>query len=462
MQVVPGANSGSGSIRIDNNFQDDIEAASSVDASIPNKIRNTFNEWATRNPGQVYALYNEVRSPIGAGGSGKCEAVYCNASCAAPSPARGGDVPSYGSWYIKRPNCPQNSYTSGCWHYQHGKGGNSGNGLIVRNVSVPINGDSSIKLDETDSLGGVTVTTNGNTNSVVMMTSGAGGTPVFNSAAGVFTNGANNGTPASCKYQGNTNWCSRASAVAGNQGAAYGIEVPDLQTCQDREVPTVFGRVTYKGKGLGNGYNNNAAYTWEYTDPDVIPTITKRGEYGSDVVQVFNNIKGTLQLHPARGTGDTTYVAKDGQRIVSALNPSNPNGGRFNTNTHYKVNEQIPQGIAELGKPENEDHFTYLDAIRSSGFRIPLLNCGKNCPGYAGTGTYLFVKDTNAINFVRLINRQSGNVTYDKYFSNFNNFDNLSTCPDGDIMTSYPNVAWAAYCSGSKRNGSWGGVIVIW
>ena len=70
MQVVPGANSGSGSIRIDNNFQDDIEAASSVDASIPNKIRNTFNEWATRNPGQVYALYNEVRSPIGAGGSG--------------------------------------------------------------------------------------------------------------------------------------------------------------------------------------------------------------------------------------------------------------------------------------------------------------------------------------------------------------------------------------------------------
>ena len=460
MQVVNGANSGNGSIRIDNNFQDDIEASSSKDSTIPNKIRSTFNEWASRRQGEVYALYSEVRSPIGAGGSGKCKAVYCNASCAASDPYKNGDAPN-GSWYSQRTNCPQNNYTSGCWHYQHGKGGNSGKGLMVKNISLPINGDSTIKIDETDQLSGVSVTTGGTTNSISMTASGAGGNPTYNDAAGRYADGSDSNVASTCTYKGSKNWCAQASSQEpGNQGKKIGIEIPALQKCEDNEARAIFGIVKYRGKGLGREWSANSAYTWEYNDPAVIPTLSTKGDYGSEVVQVFNNLKGSLTLHPARGIGDTSRVLKENQIIVSTTT-SSQNGRTLATGTPYPVNEQIPKEIAELGKPENKEHFTYLDAVNGTGFRIPLSNCGQNCPGYAGTGTYLFVKDTNAINSVKLVNNQSG-ATYTKFFSKYENFDNLSTCPNGDSLVSYPGVAWAGYCRGSKSSGNWGGIIVIW
>ena len=167
-----------GDIRVDNNFQVDIEkAASTEDADLPSKIRAVLNEWASSSSGSNLFANFTLTSPIGAGGSGLCQSRVSLPVCGASSPMRGGDGP-YGSYY--RANT---SYDTGlnCWWYQHGKGGASGTGLKKSNVKFYLDGHSDISIEDNAERTSVRVKSDKYGDKwITMAAAKAGNSPTFN------------------------------------------------------------------------------------------------------------------------------------------------------------------------------------------------------------------------------------------------------------------------------------------
>ena len=462
-----GTNQQSGSIRIDGNFQTDINAASSKMSDLPDKIRATLNEWAQRSPNSIYANYT-ITSPLGAGGTGLCQPVYANMSCSAINPT---------TWNSRnaRTNYPTDNYDTDCWWYQHGKGGDSGSGLKINNAAFPINGNTVIDVEESIYRSGISIkdTDNDVESSVFLSASGNGNNPQWNNTPGkgYFSDGASSSQSSSCSYTGNKNLCSSAISTGVNQGKTGGIEQAWSQKCLENPSPAKEGIVTYRGKDIGtNEWNANAPITWVYNTLAVRPSvISQRGEYGKEASQSFENLKGAIDLYPApSGSRRASYARHNGATIISA--GFGEDGHAINPNMNFDITEQIPSDIADIGKPDNENQFNYLSKVKGSGYNIPIRNCGNACPGFAGTGTYLFVKKTNQnnLNYLQITNRQGnvgsyvGGQAYTKYFSDgTTNYSALDTCPNGDIENN-TNLPWASVCKGRIKNGMGGAVIVIW
>ena len=469
MQVASGSNQASGSLRVDNNFQNDINAASSKGDDLPDKIRTALSEWASSNDKKVYARYT-VTSPVGAGGSGMCKAVFANTSCSAINPK--------GSWYSARTDYPTDNYTTDCWWYQHGKGGSSAKG-IKGTIAIPLKGSSVITVEETTSRAGVLVNNSGTISSISLSASEAGGDPQWkdDKGKGYYVAGKNGTTVAKCS--GTASLCNKATtSVDANPGGDGGIEETHAQRCADRVVPAKSGIVSYKGKGLGNEWQNDqkAAFDWQYSTLAVIPKLAQKGNYGKEITQTFENLDGIIVLHPGKA-GKASYAHKksDTKNLINAN--GGKNGVIYDKNDYFDVNEQIPSNIAALGKADNANHFSYLNKVKGSGFNLStskLIQCESNgsCPGYAGTGTYLFVRKSKSnakpkLNVLTIRNNQSssGNYspgTFTKDFSaTGSEFNKYPTCPDGDIEVFLPQ-SWASYCIGHQQKGIGGAIIVIW
>lgn len=334
--------------------------------------------------------------------------------------------------------------------------------MTLPSVKFLIDGNSAIQTQGNDMRAGITVTNSrtGTSSSALLYASGDGGDPVWISGDGLgyYADGSSSGTNAWCEGDKCTGAALDERVNAGGQG---GEELPYLQKCNDTQRSVVKGHGQYRGKSLpSNAFTTDAAITWQYIAPDVIPTMARMGGYGTEVSQKFQNLKGTVLLYPARTNASVSYASKDGANLISAA--SGANGEPITLSEGAPVNEQIPRDIANLALPDNAGHFTYIGKIKGAGFNIPLTDCGGSCPGYAGTGTYLLVKATNAINYLTITNRQTGGGSYTKYFSNGEANNQNVTCPNGDTERTISGVSWASSCHGAKKSGNGGAVIVIW
>ena len=467
MTLVPGANSGSGSLRIDNHFQEDIDAsvasirdeeldATVVDkrASLPRKIRDALDDWAKSNQrDNLFAEYTNIISPIGRGGTGKCQARYANSACSAVSPA--------GSFYEAHEGDSTN-FTSGCWWFQKGKGGNSGKGLKVDSVRFPLSGDSIIKIDEDINRAGVSITSNiRGSNSISLSASGNGGDPVW--ASTKFNDGLDSNQRAVCSSSGSGSWCAGASEVPANPGNLNDLEIPEMRTCDDMKAQATQGHIEYLGKGGGNGWSGGAI-NWQYQDPAVNVTFARKGDYGVEAAQVFENLKGVLHLIPARNNTIPSVVQRvDGTELLRAASGVD-NGGDAATMTLPRVglSDRMPYDITDNAVPDNEGHFKYIGKLTNSGYDIPILGCvqERNCPGYAGTGTYLLVRNTASLEFLTLTNRRNG-AFFTKNFDNDEYRDEPEECLHEDELHN-SDYNWARVCKGAVKNGSPGAIVIIW
>ena len=461
---IPSGSSYAGSLRIDNNFQFDIDESSKSDPTLPGKLRIGLSEWQRKSPGELYAQFTNITSPLGAGGTGKCMQRAANGACGAEHKATGGDGP-YGSWYSARAGFNASNTTSNCWWFQHGKGGSSGLGAVVSSRVFPINGNSVITAERNSSRTKVGVKDNstGIERYTLLTASGAGGSATCTNGVSACSHGANSGSNSTCQGE-----CSGWGTTAANPGASGGEEHEYSRTCTDVQVSAREGNITYLGAGASNSYNGGAI-NWTYNRPVINVDFATMGGYGAEISQVYHNIKGTLELIPANNSG-ASIVRKDGTEILRA------NQGTPAIDKHIDgvmVNETFPEEIMKEAVPDNDNHFGYLDKLKGSGYNLPLFNCQatQSCPGYAGRGKYLLFRSTSGLETLTLENRQNGKSYTHDFGQDFNDTDeNIAnrrawSCKDNDVRGTWASITGREIvtpCTGANRDGGRGAIVVIW
>lgn len=457
-----------GVLRVDNNFQFDIDASESQDSALPGKIRMALQEWANRDPNynQLFAEYRNVKSPIGAGGTGKCKVMTASSGgCGDPSPVTGGTGPN-GSWYTQHTE-PSTNTESRCWWYQHGAGSNSGMGTMKSSVRFPIDDTSAISVETSTTRTRVGVSSRRGNNYIELTSSGAGSPPT--DMGSYYRNASGSGAAAQC-YASNSSYCSGRTAVAENAGADGGNEYIYSKSCTDKVVPAKPGSLSYA---------HNDPISWRYRRPYLNVTFIGAGEFGNEVSQVFQNLKGTLDLFPAlsSNSANSSRVLKDGKLIVEARS-GNDSGARISKN-NVKINETFPQDILSAAVKDNREKFKYITKLQAAGFQVPMLSCldNESCPGFAGRGRYLKFLSTRGLETLTLTNNQSGSrpsYTLDygadiplteTYFGADDRYRQGLACLNGDpkfAVSAVNGVNVAEGCVGRNRNGGKGAIILIW
>ena len=203
---------------------------------------------------------------------------------------------------------------------------------------------------------------------------------------------------------------------------------------------------------------------WLYQRPKYNVRFQQQGGYGNEINQVFENLKGSLELYPAQTIASTTRVnLVDGGQLVVAN--SGTNG--VTTTREVSMNQVVPDAFKssdDEGRisaiPENDTHFKYISKLKGTGMRIPLLDCENSgvCPGYGGRGTYLLLNSTAGLEYMDITS--INNTVYRKDYGK--SMSGSRVCDKNDVLSNYPGNSSVRICTGKTPSGGRGAVVLIW
>lgn len=516
-----------GKIRIDGNFQTDIKNAHITNAQgryipVTDKLRNLLNDWHNSNRQNELKVGYNFQSPIGAGGSATCQLIRgdsndCN-SCISPFAAGqnqkcrnvidkvkasilGVDVTNYGSLHSKLGN-------PACFGFIHASGGDSAPGYRTNSpIEFLLSGNSKITSRANDNEASIKINT-GDNEPYFKLTGVAAGDD-----GGFVDDTSDNPKIPGIKYTSPDSILNTSiegiqytilDTIGANSGTRYGIEQRD--SCRvNRDSPATPGKIFYpimQDDGDMNMYNDDAGVlVWKYSGMLASPKSGYGGNPGNEKTVVYENLKKPIILRPApyipRDTSDPdvennelSYVSEVPNNEATTLVSASSGGkhGKYGTMPFTLVNADmpIPRDPLRWAKPDNREHFTYVDKINASQFSGGIKSLSSDWPGFAGTGTYFYIDELPNSNTLSVTNRYNNKTYYmptekviQEYAIDLSNprCDDKITQPTAMNPVHYQDAGNIAnpedeqysqksftpkYCRESKVNGSPGAIIIMW
>ena len=497
-----------GYIRVNSYFQFDIANAKAHDQDnnvqhLDLQLINLLNKWHQEKPNELYANY-WVESPVGRGGSGDCMSFTMfgnNASC--DKYVTGGSDDVYntaplGEYVFSEAIKTYLSHYSSsdhCFAYLSAAGQDSGEGMRSGTITFQLAGNSSLAHYENDSYAGIESKHGvAGQHSLKLYSSGHGADAVVDDNAKLYFAPPSpaNGENAHCEGD----LCSTVGAVLDNRrGMASTTGSHAGKYCNSLPgAPMLPGKVyydTYPGK------NTNAKRLhWDFIGIDAHPEIPTKGERGSEKSVVYENLKGTLYMYPARyryqSAGDESYVLgslnDNSSRLVTAKGGQNFGFPKHDQEVWFAITESamlFPEKLLKFTIADNANQFTYLDKLRASKFDKGLAACNRGdnrskpwCPGFAGNGAYFYLNEIPEGNALYVTNLYNPNLRYSIPFQDGlrrKNQEDNNLCLDGlTHPTPMPPQQYIKiggneygtfrpqYCREPKAKGSPGAIIIIW
>ena len=431
-----------GILHTDDRFQSDIDAAdNNADGSgetegIAAKIRSALNEWAKEAPKEVYAAYKNFKSPIGAGGAGVCTSASLQDPQKYPACSRSGyaknqqpypdgvgfDVNNIGNYYDNSRNGLDALRDSGawdvqsdsqiplCWIYVNGAGSDSGKGKEINDIiKFPINGNSKISVinNNLEKIG-VSV----DDKYLYMTKSGDGGTPVLrkdsnDDKAMWYEKSSESPEDSKCEASDNS-WCKNAVESRVNKGASHGIPKRENGYFQGSCEDNIENTATKGSLQPASESDDFDGFKWTYERMDANVDYLTSGKPGKEVVNTYENFKGTLYMFPLRD--GEAFVSKDssGQNRLGSGSESGGKGEKKKLNLGVDTAElPIPSKILNAAIADNSK-FAYLSNLGKKA-KEDICKDGI-CPGFASSSAVPFltgIYGKNELTLQNLVSKKS-------------------------------------------------------
>ena len=341
-----------------------------------------------------------------------------------------------------------------CWAYIHGQGQSSGMG-VRKTVVLPINGNSTIKVETGLQRSGVSVTTAGNEKYLYLSSSESGAAPVQDGTD--YT--TPNTTPAGAGCDTNIeNGCSGLTNTSSNSGTPTGTILPVGRLCELHYAPE-------NAATPGRVESNLISYSYEPAYINL--THGAGGKPGEIRVNVYEKLTGALNLYPASSYDRDSYFTKNSTNI-SVTTPARAGANGEMTEAKYQVsanlNPVIPE-VRNIAKADNTLVFAeYLSKINSASVNGGLKGCDAagTCPGFGGTGSYVNMKKIKSSN---LLNLNYNGSHYPGLMSQKPRSFN-SSCDPGDSSSSLYGISddyvFERCYNQDRMQGNPGAVIIVW
>ncbi len=406
----------SGNIRLDDNFQRDLEDANKKLEAMGIDIKSYINDWAYCNGGSngsgvqncdrtgktssyLNFVVNKILSPVGASGKSKLEATTSGSGCNYTNyeQYRHSSVSPYNfGWY-------DNVYLPGskCFYLRGAKGQDSGIGGTVNGPRFPIDADSQITIQTgTEDYAGVKTTFNNRNYELRYDSSGSG----RDAEPGIDTSGRADNASLSqvnmSSYNGTSDGRQNLGEYESLNTILQQIRQNSSSYSQDNNNPATPGEVRYD--------QNGNTISWSYMDLVATMKYGSAGTAGDQIPYYLPNMKGNYYLFPAKvsdiNVAPSSVISIEESRDNQAKYIAEAESKRFDNNTNILKsietvldNSTIPspsfETFADANATANAE-FTFFTDIREvlgkiRGYNSEIVRMcedGTYCPGFAGPG----------------------------------------------------------------------------